>query len=96
MTEPLVRVRDLCKWYPLPRRGLLRPREQLRALDGVSFDVRRGDIAGAAAIVPGIASTDSFATIDSPTQAATRVITTQSSPATAASCPAAAGWVTPP
>jgi len=46
--------------------------------------LRRGDIAGAAAIVPGIASTDSFATIDSPTQAATRVITTQSSPATAA------------
>ena len=46
--------------------------------------LRRGDIAGAAAIVPGIASTDSFATIDSPTRAATRVITTQSSPATAA------------
>ncbi|WP_404312297.1 protein kinase [Agrococcus terreus] len=46
--------------------------------------LRRGDIAGAAAIVPGIASTDSFATIDSPTQAATRIITTQSSPATAA------------
>ncbi|WAC67029.1 protein kinase [Agrococcus sp. SL85] len=45
--------------------------------------LRRGDIAGAAAIVPGIASTDSFATIDSPTQAATRIITTQSSPATA-------------
>ncbi|WP_293698526.1 protein kinase [uncultured Agrococcus sp.] len=46
--------------------------------------LRRGDIAGAAAIVPGIAATDSFATIDSPTQAATRVIQTQSSPATAA------------
>ncbi|WP_413317589.1 protein kinase [Agrococcus sp. 1P02AA] len=46
--------------------------------------LRRGDIAGAAAIVPGIASTDSFATIDSPTQAATRVITTQSTPVTAA------------
>lgn len=46
--------------------------------------LRRGDIAGAAAIVPGIASTDSFATIDSPTQAATRVIQTQSTPATAA------------
>ncbi|MGO1574871.1 protein kinase domain-containing protein [Agrococcus casei] len=46
--------------------------------------LRRGDIAGAAAVVPGIASTDSFATIDSPTQAATRVIQTQSSPTTAA------------
>ncbi len=52
MTEPLVRaevlvrVRDLCKWYPLPRRGLFRPREQLRALDGVSFDIRRGEVLG--------------------------------------------------
>jgi hypothetical protein len=46
--------------------------------------LRRGDIAGAAAIVPGIASTDSFATIDAPTQATTRVIGTQSHPATAA------------
>ncbi|SDH56591.1 protein kinase domain-containing protein [Agrococcus jejuensis] len=46
--------------------------------------LRRGDIAGAAAIVPGIASTDSFATIDAPTQATTRVIGTQSAPATAA------------
>ena len=46
--------------------------------------LRRGDIAGAAAVVPGIASTDSFATIDAPTQAATRVIQTQSSPTTAA------------
>lgn len=55
--------------------------------------LRRGDIAGAAAIVPGIASTDSFATIDSPTQAATRVITTQSSPATAA-LPVAAATAT--
>ena len=46
--------------------------------------LRRGDIAGAAAVVPGIAATDSFAVIDSPTQAATRVIQTQSSPTTAA------------
>ncbi|GAA2176483.1 hypothetical protein GCM10009846_30490 [Agrococcus versicolor] len=46
--------------------------------------LRRGDIAGAAAIVPGIASTDSFATIDAPTQATTRVIGTQSQPATSA------------
>jgi len=46
VTEPLVSVRDLCKWYPLPRRGLFRPREQLRALDGVSFDIRRGEVLG--------------------------------------------------
>ncbi len=44
--EVLVRVRDLCKWFPLPRRGLFRPREQLRALDGVSFDIRRGEVLG--------------------------------------------------
>src|SRR5690606_3662482 len=56
--------------------------------------LRRGDIAGAAAIVPGIASTDSFATTDSPTRAATRVITTQSSPATAALPVAAATTAT--
>ncbi|WP_430591837.1 protein kinase domain-containing protein [Humidisolicoccus flavus] len=46
--------------------------------------LRRGDIAGAAAIVPGIAATGSFATIDSPTGAATRVLNTQSAPSTAA------------
>jgi len=46
MTEPLVRVRGLSKWYPLPWRGLFRPREQLRALDGVSFDIRCGEVLG--------------------------------------------------
>ena len=44
--ELLVRVRDLSKWYPLPRRGLFGPREQLRALDGVSFDIRCGEVLG--------------------------------------------------
>jgi oligopeptide/dipeptide ABC transporter ATP-binding protein len=42
----LVEVRDLCKWYPLPRRNLLRPREHVRALDGVSFDINRGEVLG--------------------------------------------------
>ncbi len=46
MSGALVEVRGLCKWYPLPRRNPLRPREQLRALDGVSFDIRRGEVLG--------------------------------------------------
>ena len=46
MTEALVAVRDLCKWYPLARRGLFRPREHIRALDGVSFDIGRGEVLG--------------------------------------------------
>jgi len=46
MTEPLVRVRDLCKWYPLPRRGLFRTREHVRAVDGISFDIERGEVLG--------------------------------------------------
>ncbi len=42
----LVEVRDLCKWFPLPRRSLLHPPEHVRALDGVSFDIMRGEVLG--------------------------------------------------
>ena len=43
MSEPLVRVRDLRKWYGL-RAGLFgRPRAFVRAVDGVSFDVAPGE-----------------------------------------------------
>src|SRR5213080_4300100 len=46
--SPLIRVRDLKVWFPL-RRGMLREltgRSSLwvRAVDGVSFDVKRGEI----------------------------------------------------
>jgi oligopeptide/dipeptide ABC transporter ATP-binding protein len=42
-SEPLLRVRDLRKWYPL-RAGLFgRPRAFVRAVDGVSFDVAPGE-----------------------------------------------------
>src|SRR5713226_4783658 len=46
--SPLIRVRDLKVWFPL-RRGLLREltgRSSLwvRAVDGVSFDVKRGEV----------------------------------------------------
>jgi oligopeptide/dipeptide ABC transporter ATP-binding protein len=40
-------VRDLKKYYPTGQGGLFgKPKKLLRALDGVSFDVRRGEIIG--------------------------------------------------
>jgi oligopeptide/dipeptide ABC transporter ATP-binding protein len=46
VSEKLVQLRDLCKHYPLPRRNPFRPREFVRALDGVSFDINRGEVLG--------------------------------------------------
>jgi oligopeptide transport system ATP-binding protein len=44
--EPLLEVRDLVKHFPI-RRGLLgRATGQVRAVDGVSFDVGRGEVLG--------------------------------------------------
>jgi len=43
---PLVEARDLVRAYPLRRAGLLAPRRSLRAVDGVSFDVRPGESVG--------------------------------------------------
>ena len=45
--EPLVQVRDLVKHFPITR-GVVRQRQKgvLRAVDGVSFDVRRGETLG--------------------------------------------------
>ncbi len=41
---PLLEVRELRKWFPV-RRGLFRPvRDHVRAVDGVSFDVKPGEI----------------------------------------------------
>jgi peptide/nickel transport system ATP-binding protein len=46
MSEPLLEVRDLVKHYPI-RRGLFgREHGQLRAVDGVSFDLRQGEVLG--------------------------------------------------
>jgi peptide/nickel transport system ATP-binding protein len=46
MPEPLLEVRDLVKHFPI-RRGLFgRETGQLRAVDGVSFDLRQGEVLG--------------------------------------------------
>ena len=44
IAEALLEVRDLQKWFPL-RGGLFGgPREVVKAVDGVSFDVRQGEV----------------------------------------------------
>ncbi len=43
---PLVAVEDLRVWFPAARRGFRRPARPVRAVDGVSFSVRRGEILG--------------------------------------------------
>ena len=40
----MLEVRDLRKWYPVGGGFLGRRREMVRAVDGVSFDVRRGEV----------------------------------------------------
>ena len=43
---PLVAVEDLRVRFPVGRRGFRRPARELRAVEGVSFSVRRGEILG--------------------------------------------------
>ncbi len=43
---PLLRVRDLCAWFPIGGGLLGRPRRWVRAVDGVSFDLRLGRTLG--------------------------------------------------
>ncbi|HTU53291.1 MAG TPA: ABC transporter ATP-binding protein [Acetobacteraceae bacterium] len=43
---PLVALEELRTWFPVARRCFHRPRLQLRAVDGVSFSIRRGEILG--------------------------------------------------
>lgn len=44
MTEPVISVRDLTVEYPVPAEGLFRRRGVHRAVDGVSLDLRDGEI----------------------------------------------------
>ena len=46
MSEPLVEVRDLVKHFPITRGVLQRQVGAVRAVDGVSFDVRAGETLG--------------------------------------------------
>ncbi|RFP91100.1 ABC transporter ATP-binding protein [Rhodobacteraceae bacterium 63075] len=43
---PLLQVRDVVRDYPLPRRALWGERAHFRAVDGVSFEIRRGESLG--------------------------------------------------
>ena len=46
MTDALLEVTDLKKHFALPRRKLLEERPVLRAVDGISFDIARGETLG--------------------------------------------------
>jgi peptide/nickel transport system ATP-binding protein len=46
MASPLLQVRGLKKYFPLPRRGLSRERSFLKAVDGVSFDLDADEVLG--------------------------------------------------
>jgi oligopeptide/dipeptide ABC transporter ATP-binding protein len=41
---PLLEVRDLQRWFPVRGRLLSRTRDHVKAVDGVSFDVQRGEV----------------------------------------------------
>jgi peptide/nickel transport system ATP-binding protein len=43
---PLLSVRDVVRSYPLPRKHLFHRPERFRAVDGVSFDIQRGESLG--------------------------------------------------
>jgi oligopeptide/dipeptide ABC transporter ATP-binding protein len=46
MSLPVIEVRDLVKYFPIPRGFLGRRLEYLKAVDGVSFKVHRGETLG--------------------------------------------------
>jgi oligopeptide/dipeptide ABC transporter ATP-binding protein len=46
MDSPLLQVRELRKYFPLPRKGLARARATLKAVDGVSFDLNANEVLG--------------------------------------------------
>jgi oligopeptide/dipeptide ABC transporter ATP-binding protein len=46
MGQPLVEVRDLCKYFPVHRGLFSRVRQWVKAVDGVSFEIGRGETLG--------------------------------------------------
>ena len=47
MSAPLLSVRELRRWFPVKRSGLFSgERNWLKAVDGVSFDLERGETLG--------------------------------------------------
>src|SRR5271170_6688959 len=46
MTDPILSVRDLCVYFEVSGDGWFGARKTLRAVDGVSFDLARGETLG--------------------------------------------------
>jgi len=44
LTSPLLQVEGLRKWYPLGGGWLGKPVQHVKAVDGVSFEIRRGEV----------------------------------------------------
>jgi oligopeptide transport system ATP-binding protein len=44
--EPLLQIRDLRTYFPAGRRGFLGPRIEVKAVDGITFDILRGETLG--------------------------------------------------
>ena len=46
MSEALLQVRDLCKYFAVRGKGWMAPKATLKAVDGVSFDLKAGETLG--------------------------------------------------
>lgn len=46
MSEPLLKIRALKKYFPVRRGFLAKPTAWVKAVDGVSFDIQQGEILG--------------------------------------------------
>src|SRR5215216_1349609 len=44
LTPPLLQVEGLRKWYPLGGGWLGKPAQSVKAVNGVSFEIRRGEV----------------------------------------------------
>ncbi len=44
MSEPLIRTVELRKWFPMGAGILQKPKLHLKAIDGISLTIARGDV----------------------------------------------------